>query len=86
MYGYCEENKEAESDIFIGNDNEQDFNSQLAVLNRIIIQLRRGSLHTEKYQLDGDPLCEPFYERFENRLAGWACTMDILISNDVSRC
>ena len=81
------ENKEAESDIFIGNDNEQDIlNSQLAVLNRIIIQLRRGSLHTEKYQLDGDPLCEPFYERFENRLAGWACTMDILIPNDVSRC
>lgn len=81
------EDKEAESDIFIGNDNEQDIlNSQLAVLNRIIIQLRRGSLHTEKYQLDGDPLCEPFYERFENRLAGWACTMDILIPNDVSRC
>jgi hypothetical protein len=81
------ENKEAESDIFIGNDNEQDIlNSQLAVLNRIIIQLRRGSLHTERYQLDGDPLCEPFYERFENRLAGWACTMDILIPNDVSRC
>jgi hypothetical protein len=81
------ENKEAESDIFIGNDNEQDIlNSQLAVLNRIIIQLRRGSLHTERYQLDGDPLCEPFFERFENRLAGWACTMDILIPNDVSRC
>lgn len=81
------EDKEAESDIFIGNDNEQDIlNSQLAVLNRIIIQLRRGSLHTEKYQLDGDPLCEPFYERFENRLAGWSCTMDILIPNDVSRC
>lgn len=82
-----DENKEATTDLFIGNNNEQDvLNTQLAVINRIIILLRRGSLYTEKYQLDGDPVCEPFYERFENRLAGWACTLDILIPNDISRC
>ena len=82
-----DENKEATTDLFIGNNNEQDvLNTQLAVINRIIILLRRGSLYTEKYQLDGDPVCEPFYERFENQLAGWACTMDILIPNDISRC
>ena len=34
----------------------------------------------------GDPTCEPFYERFENQLAGWACTMNILIENDISSC
>lgn len=82
-----DENKEATTDLFIGNNNEQDvLNTQLAVINRIIILLRRGSLYTEKYQLDGDPVCEPFYERFENQLVGWACTMDILIPNDISRC
>ena len=81
------EYKDAETDIFVGNDNEQDIlNTQLAVLNRIILLLRGGSLYTTKYQLEGDPSCEPFYERFENRLAGWAATMDILIENDISSC
>ena len=81
------EYKDAETDIFVGNDNQQDvLNTQLAVLNRIIVLLRRGSLYTTKYQLDGDPSCEPFYERFENKLAGWAATMNILIENDISKC
>ena len=81
------EYKDAETDIFVGNDNEQDvLNTQLAVLNRIIVLLRRGSLYTTKYQLDGYPSCEPFYERFENKLAGWAATMNILIENDISKC
>ena len=82
-----DEDKDAPSDLFVGNNNEQDvLNTQLAVLNKIIIQLRRGDLYTTKYQLDGDPSCEPFYERFENRLAGWAATMDILIENDINKC
>ena len=79
--------KDAVTDMFTGNNNEQDvLNTQLAVLNRLIALLGRGSLYTTKYQLSGEPVCEPFYERFENQLAGWACTMDILIENDISRC
>ena len=81
------EYKDETSDVFVGNNNEQDIlNTQLAVLNKIILLLRGGSLYTTKYQLDGDPNCEPFYERFENRMAGWAATMDILIENDISIC
>ena len=81
------ENKEDTVDIFTGNNNEQDvLNTQLGVLNKIINHLRRGSLYTTKYQLDGDPSCEPFYERFDNRMAGWAATMNILIDNDLSNC
>ena len=81
------ENKEDTIDIFTGNNNEQDvLNTQLGVLNKIINLLRRGSLYTTKYQLDGDPNCEPFYERFDNRMAGWAATMNILIDNDLSNC
>ena len=80
-------NKENKSDIFTGNNNEHDvLNSQLAVLNRLIVLLRGGTLYRDRYQLEGDPSCEPFYERFENQLAGWACTMDILIENNVSNC
>ena len=79
--------KEKATDIFVGNDNEQDvLNSQLAVQTRLIALLGRGNLYTTKYQLVGEPSCEPFYERFENQLAGWACTMDIIIENDVSSC
>lgn len=81
------ENKEDTVDIFTSNNNEQDvLNTQLGVLNKIINLLRRGSLYTTKYQLDGDPNCEPFYERFDNRMAGWAATMNILIDNDLSNC
>jgi hypothetical protein len=70
-----DESKEPTTDIFRGNNNEQDvLNTQLAVLNRLTMLLRKGNLHTDLYQLDGTPNCEPFYERFENRLAGWACT------------
>jgi|TARA_S200002703_G_scaffold1564_1_gene2716 hypothetical protein len=80
-------NKENKTDIFTGNNNEHDvLNSQLAVLNRLIVLLRGGTLYRDRYQLDGDPSCEPFYERFENQLAGWACTMNILIENNVSNC
>ena len=80
-------NKQNKTDIFTGNNNEHDvLNSQLAVLNRLIVLLRGGTLYRDRYQLDGDPSCEPFYERFENQLAGLACTMDILIENNVSNC
>ena len=80
-------NKENKTDIFTGNNNEHDvLNSQLAVLNRLIVLLRGGTLYRDRYQLDGDPSCEPFYERFENQLAGWACTLNILIENNVSNC
>ena len=80
-------NKENKTDIFTGNNNEHDvLNSQLAVLNRLIVLLRGGTLYRDRYQLDGDASCEPFYERFENQLAGWACTMNILIENNVSNC
>ena len=79
--------KRATTDIFVGNTNEQDIlNTQLAVINTLVMKLRLGNLHRSKYQLVGDPTCEPFYERFENQLAGWACTMDIDIHNDINLC
>jgi len=82
-----DESKQPTSDIFIGNNNEQDvLNTQLAVLNRLTMILRKGDLYRDLYQLDGVPSCEPFYERFENRLAGWACTFNIFVKNDIDIC
>ena len=74
-------------DIFRGNDNHQDIlNTQLSVINELIQLLSRGNLHTNGYQLDGQPNAEPFVDRFENQLAGWSVTMDITIRNDISIC
>jgi|TARA_R110000824_G_scaffold37598_3_gene115640 hypothetical protein len=81
------QSKEFTVDRFTGNDNVQDIlNTQLAVLNKLIQRLRMGNLHTEMYQLDGNPNLQPFYDRFENQLAGWTATIDIMIYNDIYIC
>ena len=80
-------NKDAVTDIFVGNNNEQDvLNTQLAVLNKLIQKLRIGNLYVDKYQVLGDVTLEPFRDRFENQIAGWTATMDITIENDVNVC
>ena len=74
-------------DIFTGNNDVQNIlNTQLAVLNKVIQKLRMGNLHTDMYQLDGSPSLDPFYDRFENQLAGWTATMNIKIYNDIYIC
>lgn len=79
--------KEPTTDIFTGNNNEQDvLNTQLAVANKLIQVLRMGTLYKDLYQLEGDPNCEPFFDRFENELAGWSVTFDVLIANDIDIC
>lgn len=79
--------KEPDVNIFVGNDNEQDvLNTQLAVLNKLIQKLRIGNLYVSKYQILGDVSLEPFRDRFENQIAGWTATMDVIIGNDVNVC
>jgi len=38
------------------------------------------------YQLDGDVNCEPFVDNFENKLAGWTATFNVLVQNDMTIC
>ena len=79
--------KEPVVDIFIGNNNEQDvLNTQLAVLNKLAQVLRGGTMFQNLYQLEGNPSLEPFYDRFENEMAGWAMTFDVIVNNDISIC
>tara|TARA_R100000657_G_C4677564_1_gene124167 strand:+ start:1106 stop:1576 length:471 start_codon:yes stop_codon:yes gene_type:complete len=79
--------KQETVDIFRGNDNHQDIlNTQLSVINEVVQLLSRGDLYTDGFQLDGEPNAEPFVDRFENQLAGWSVTMDIIIRNDISIC
>jgi hypothetical protein len=68
-----DQSKDEVTDIFRGNNNEQDI-------------INTGTLYQDKYQLDGDASCEFFYERFENQMAGVACTFNVLIANDINVC
>ena len=82
-----DQTKDLTTDRFTGNTNEQDIlNTQLAVLNRLVQRLRMGQLHQDMYQLEGNPSLEPFMDRFENQLAGWSASIDILIYNDIYIC
>jgi hypothetical protein len=75
------------TDVFVGNDNEQDvLNTQLALLTRVINELQRGDSYTDKYQIQADVTCEPFVDRFENKLAGWTATFDVVVINDMTVC
>ena len=86
----AEENKTFANGIpneFRGNNNEQDiFNTQLAVVNRLMELLLRGDLYVDKYQLDGNPNLTPFVDRFENKLVGWTVNFNVLIPNDMTIC
>ena len=74
---------------FRGNNNEQDvFNTQLAVANRLLELLRRGDLYSDLYQIaeGSQPTLEPFVDRFDNKLAGWSVSFTVEIPNDMTIC
>lgn len=75
------------TDVFVGNDNEQDvLNTQLAVLQRLAASMYNGALNDLGYEIETSPTCEPFTERFENLLAGWTMTFDLVVENQMSIC
>jgi hypothetical protein len=82
-----DESKDLTTDIFIGNDNEQDvLNTQLAVANRFLEVLRRGALAEDYELVNNSASIEFFTERFENKLAGVTTTFDIAIQNSMTKC
>jgi hypothetical protein len=79
--------KTEQTDQFLTNDIEQDvLHTQLMVINRLLEVLRRGSLFDDLYQLQGTPNCEPFVDRFENKIAGWTVTFDVMVANEMTSC
>ena len=82
-----DESKAKTTDKFLGNNNEQDvLNTQLEVVNSLTASLRRGTMYRNLYQIQGDTNVEPFVDRFENKVAGWTATYNILVKNDTSTC
>ena len=79
--------KPSEFDDFYGNDNLHDvMNTQFEVINTLIMKLMRGDLFNAKYQVNTNPVAEPFKERFNNVLAGWSVDIDIEVPNGASIC
>jgi len=79
--------KTENTSTFLGNNNEQDIlNTQLNVADRIVSKLMRGDLFSDLYQIEGTATCEPFNERFENSLTGWAVTFDVNVPNPMTIC
>jgi len=82
-----DESKAEVTDIWDGNDNEQDvLNTQLALGSRLTSALMRGSLFSDLVQVVTAPNAEPCIERFENKVAGWTLTFDVMIPNDMTIC
>lgn len=79
--------KEETADVFVGNNNRQDvLNTQLTVLNRLHQKLRKGTPHQDGYHLEGSASLEAFFDRFENELAGWVSTLNIVTINNIDIC
>jgi len=73
------------TDQFQENNNELDvLNTQHHVLNRCYQQMLHGNLWDAQFVIETDPSLEPFTERFENLLAGWTMTFDVVVPNDMT--
>ena len=82
-----DESKSLITDKWLGNDNEEDIlNTQLALSNRLAADLLRGNLYSALVQTTAPVNCEPFVDRFENKLAGWTMTFDVIVPNDMTTC
>jgi hypothetical protein len=82
-----DDSKSEITDIWEGNDNEQDvLNTRLTVAQRLTADLMRGSLYTSQVVVSGEPSAEPFTDRFENKIAGWTLTFDVIVPNDITIC
>ena len=78
---------EQTTDLYRGNDNRQDIlNTQLALATRVIRVLQKADTYRDEFELLTDASCEPFTERFDNMLAGWAVTFDIGAKDDMTYC
>jgi hypothetical protein len=75
------------TDLYRGNDNRQDIlNTQLALATRVIRVLQKSDLYKDKFELINPATCEPFTERFDNMLCGWAITFDCGTNDDMTYC
>jgi len=74
--------------LLYNNDNEDYvLNSMLHIGNYVTDRLSKGTLYDGNQFVERSTVtAEPFKDRFENELAGWAFTFDITLRNNIDRC
>jgi hypothetical protein len=69
---------------FNGTDDVVDIHANtLAILNDLTAYTQRN---VEAIEIDDDIDCVPFKDNFDNGLAGWVCTFDMLVHNNKDMC
>ena len=69
---------------FYGVDDMVDIHANtLAILNDLTAYTQRG---VQGFEVNGDIVCQPFSDRFNNGLAGWVATFELTTHNDKNRC
>lgn len=66
--------------------NVQDvWNTSLLTINDILAYIYRNT-QSDNFMIETDSICTPFQDRFSNAVAGWSCTMNVIVPNDVNAC
>jgi hypothetical protein len=69
---------------FYGVDDMVDIHANtLSILNDLTSYTQRG---VQGFEVNGDIVCQPFSDRFNNGLAGWVSTFELTTHNDKNRC
>jgi len=70
-----------------GQDNKQDvLNTTLYVLENLEASINKGTLQEFGLELDGAMTKNPFEDRFDNLLTGWAASFNVAIPNERQAC
>jgi hypothetical protein len=79
-----EERTNAQTIPFYGVDDVVDIHANtLAIINDLTSYTQRS---VDGFEINEDIICEPFMDRFNNGLAGWAVTFTLTVHNDRNRC
>jgi hypothetical protein len=71
-------------DYFSGVDDTIDIhNNTLGIINDLASYTQRG---IAGFDIDGEITCLPFADRFNNGLAGWSATFNVITHNNKDRC
>ncbi len=71
-------------DYFRGVDDTIDIQANtMGILNDLTSYVQRG---VQGFEVNGEIVCEPFADRFNNGLAGWVATFELTTHNDKNRC
>lgn len=85
--GYLANDQNEGTDKLKGLDNYQfAINEMLSASKYLIDSLRRGELHENLFQLEGEPSVEFFKDRFEDEVAGVVVSFNVQIPSDSTIC